>query len=225
MPVFAPSYNPLNQTPSAGSALSTLGQTWNQHWKQDYGMGTSDMGYVDQVTGQRKANLDDQTIRLIGLGQDQPTLRESTVADRSPKDMIDFPDVFGRDDNADAWIDRINRKDVWPLSKTMPLQKTDKLEFNWELYVFNNATPDRLPERSIPTAVNFTRDMFSARMLRYGKLAQMQKEAYHTKKGRVLFWYYVEQINNAFMFMMLHSVLAAIMYTKDPNVQQKWVNR
>lgn len=48
---------------------------------------------------------------------------------------------------------------------------------------FNNATVDRIPDRSIPTMMTHQHYRYKASLVQYGKLAMMEKKAFLTPKG------------------------------------------
>jgi hypothetical protein len=136
----------------------------------------------DPVTGRFINNIT-QKESLKSLYDLNAPKMNSSMAGSFPTEIMDFPDVFGLPDMADTWIDRLNERQLWPL-KTMPLRLTDSLDYNYVELIYNNTTPTRGAEESVPTLV--TKQFYSRQqsLVRWHKGAKTERGSYLTSRGR-----------------------------------------
>ena len=152
-----------------------------------------------------------------------PRMNES-MQSSYPDEMMDFPDVFDLPDLADIWMSRLKAHELWPVMKTMQMQLTDRLDYNFTELIFNDTTPDRIPEEGVPTLVTKQMLSYSTTLVRWAKGAKIERTAYLTAKGRKMFWIQVEQISVGTLYRMVHDVLTTLIVSEDNperNTQQR----
>lgn len=106
-----------------------------------------------------------------------------SLRDSYPMEMLDFPDVFDLPDMADKFISRLNARHLWPMDM-MPLLLTDQLDLAFNEVIYNDTSPDKIPEEGVPTVVTMQSYKHEDSMVRWAKGAKMERNAYLTMNGR-----------------------------------------
>jgi len=132
----------------------------------------------------------------------------------------DFADVFDMPEFDEVFIARANAKNGW-IGEVMPPKQTDKLDIGGDCLIFNHTQPERLPEEAVPNYMTHEREKWSDTIIRMGKGITMEKNFYMTLFGRMMFYFQLEQLNNAVMMAQAHSCLCAMYYDERKNIKKR----
>lgn len=196
---YEPGYNP--SYPSLGT-----GDAGSRPWVDDHGMIS---------VGPR--GMKDLLIEAMSLGV---TTKPYELETKFRVENLDFPDCFGLPDFPEVWMTRADAKTGW-VSKCMPERRVNRLEIGGDLLIFNDTNPERLPEESVPNFMTQSRQSWKDSIVRWGKGIRMERGAFHTPFGRTLYYYQLEQLNNAVVIAQNHSRLCALYYTERPEIKKR----
>jgi hypothetical protein len=108
-------------------------------------------------------------------------------------------------------LTRLRLADMWPTQIALPWKlHTGPLEWEWDVWTFNNSYLERLPEEAVARYMTNSRKTYKDSIVRLGHGITMTAEHLQTPQGQEEWVYKVEQLKNCVLVGLAHSVMCKL---------------